>query len=306
MPARSRRQKRRAKKKGKPKKTGLIVVLFVLVLVPLFIFITTKFWKKDEKLSVAVFKDTGDVSVTVFDPVAPKITNILIPADMQVKSARQYGSWKIKNLRELGEDEGVDGKLVSESLMYYFKFPVKAWADNGASGFSEGGLSKILKAVFSPYLSNLGFGDKVKIGIFSLKTKNLNREDINVENFSVIRKTRLIDGGEGYVLFGKLPNSLYAVFSDPQISKTNINVKIINASKRGELTQSVGDILEVLGVKIAVTNNIKSENMDCEVLGQDKTLILKISQLFECESRVKDVGSFDFEIKLGEEFAKRH
>jgi len=305
MPARSRRQKRLAKKNGKPRRNKLYILLFVILLIPLVFIFSTKYWNKHEKLSIAVARESGDVSVLVFDPIGKKIVSVLIPADMQIKAARQFGSWKVKSLRELGENEGIGGKLVAESVLYYFKFPVIVWADEPAIGFSRSGFFQISKAVFSPYQTNLGFGDRIRLGLFSLNMGNLDREDINIVDYFSVKKTRLIDGGEGYLLTGKLPNSLYAIFSDPQISKSQVSVKIINASERRELALSTGEALEVLGAKIAAVNNEDPIDIDCEVSGQDKALIKKISKLFDCDEYIKDIGSFDIQIKLGEEFAKR-
>jgi hypothetical protein len=276
-----------------------------VLLFPLIILFTTKHWKSNEKLSIAVATKTGEVNVLVFDPVGGKITNIQIPADMQIKAARQFGSWKIKSLRELGDNEGIKGKLVAESVLYYFKFPVIVWADEPAIGFSNSGLFHVLKATFSPYQTNLGFGDRIRLGLFSLSKGNLDREDIDIVRYSAVKKTMLIDGGEGYVLVGKLPNSLYAIFSDPQIAKKQINAKIINASQRKDLAVSGGEVLEVLGAKIAVVNNEEPDDFDCEVSGEDMGLVKKIAKLFSCDRNSKDVGNFDLQVRFGEIFAKR-
>jgi len=306
MPARRRKRSRKSTKKKQKKKLNLRLIGFIVFAsLILFSIFSTKHWKKNEKTTLSTILKNGDVVVSVFDPANEKISNIYISGDFQISAARQYGTWKLKSIRKLGQTEGYGGLLVSESLTNNFKFLVDAWADEGAIGFSNGNFGRVMGSIFAPYKSNLGVGDRIRLGLFSLGVKNTKREDIDLSKYTVVNKKILVDGSGGYVLAGKLPNSLYALFSDPIISKRQISASIVDASKREGLTSLVSELVEVVGVKVVSTVEEPSRDIDCEVSGLERGVVEKIAEIFNCKEIIRDVGSIDVEIKFGEDFAGR-
>jgi hypothetical protein len=305
MPA----QRRRFKKDKRKRNLGIIKLLIIALLaIALFfiLFLNTEFWNGDDKLSLVINTHGGDVVVATFDPELEEVTKIVIPADTEVQVSRQLGTWRLKSVWQLGENEGWSGQLLAETVTKHFKLPVIAWADEGAIGFSEGSLASVLKAVALPYKTNLKIGDRIHIALFSLGVINTKRVDINLAETPYLKRRKLVDGEEGYLLVGKLPEKLLVIFSDPKISEKNARVVIRDASGKPGLAQEIGEIIEVLGAKVVSITKEKEMKVGCEIYGREEKSIEKIGLLFSC-NRLKEEseGEFDLEIRIGKEFAKR-
>lgn len=304
------RRKKRAKQKARRNGRNSYKKLLFILLVPLFTFLLitfhTKFWKSSGKTFLAISKENGEVVVSVFDPELEKITNIIIPKNTEVDVARQLGRWKLGSVRELGENEDLEGKLLAETIVKHFKLPVAAWADAPALGFAEGDVLGVVKASLFPYKTNLGIGDKIKLGIFSIRIKNLKRENINFSEGNILKKVTLIGGEEGYVLAGRLPNYIVALFSNLSISSEGSIVVILDATGKANVAEEVGEVIEVMGVKLANIKKEEAADFDCEVKGKEKELLEEIAQVFSCKKlKTAPEGNFDLEIKIGRNFTRR-
>lgn len=304
------RRKKRAKQKAWRNGRNSYKKLLFILLVPLFTFLLitfhTKFWKSSGKTFLAISKENGEIVVSVFDPELEKITNIIIPKNTEVDVARQLGRWKLGSVRELGENEDLEGKLLAETIVKHFKLPVAAWADAPALGFAEGDVLGVVKASLFPYKTNLGIGDKIKLGIFSIRIKNLKRENINFSEGNILKKVTLIGGEEGYVLAGRLPNYIVALFSNLSISSEGSIVVILDATGKANVAEEVGEVIEVMGVKLANIKKEEAADFDCEVKGKEKELLEEIAQVFSCKKlKTAPEGNFDLEIKIGKDFTRR-
>lgn len=304
MPARRKRRLQNKKKRFRPVRPLVLISLLIAFL--FFLASQTRFWDNDSKLTLVINKKDGDVLVTVFNPVVDEVTNITIPKNTQLKVARQLGTWKAGSVWQLGENEGLEGRLLQETITYHFKLPVVAWADSPAEGFASGELIALVKAVALPYKTNLKMGDRIKLAFFSFGIKNFKREEINLAETKLLKQTRFIDGEEGFVLVSDLPANILALFSDIEISQKSISVLIKNATGKKSVAESVGEITEVLGAKVAVVKKEENEDFDCLVLGKNQKAVEKIAQVFSCQKEKSlPSGSLDLEIRLGEGFAKR-
>lgn len=300
------RKRRLPKKKKRFGPVRFLALTLVFVAFLFFLAFQTRFWDKDSKLTLVINKKDGDVLVAVFNPVVDEVTNITIPKNTQLRVARQLGTWKAGSVWQLGENEGLEGKLLQETITYHLELPVVAWADSPAEGFASGELVALAKAVSLPYKTNLKIGDRLKLALFSFGVKNFKREEINLAETKLLKKTRLIDGGEGFVLVGDLPASILALFSDIKISQKGTSVLIKNATGKKSVAEQVGGIIEVLGAKVAAIKEEENGDFDCLVLGKDQKAVEKLAQVFSCQKEKSlPSGSLDLEIRLGEGFAKR-
>jgi hypothetical protein len=183
---------------------------------------------------------------------------------------------------------------------------VAAWADAPALGFAGGDVVGVAKAILFPYKTNLGIGDRLKIGIFSLRIKNLKRENIYLSESNILKKVTLIGGDEGYVLAGRLPNYILALFSNPNISSEGTVAVILDATGKTNVAEEVGEVVEVMGVKLANIKKEEADDFDCEVKGKDKDLLEEIAQVFSCKKlKTAPEGNYDLEIRIGKKFSKR-
>lgn len=283
-----------------------LVVLILLMASFSYFFLSSQYWDKDGKLSVAIWEGNGDVLISTFDPVSKEIANIQIPGETQVEVARKLGTWKLASVWQLGENEGFSGKLLAETLTYHFKFPVVAWADSPALGFSSTNLAALVRAVFMPYKTNLKIADRFHIAAFALQVANPERVDVALAETTYLKRAKFIDGGEGYVIVGTPSPALSSIFADPEISAKATTV-IIRDATGVEWAGEVGRVVEVLGAKVASVVKEKADDIDCIVSGKDDSQVRKLASVFSCSiDKGEPDNNFDIEIRLGLRFATRY
>ena len=304
-PAQRRKRIANFNKKGKKKSVVRLIALALVAVFILYLTLTTKYWNSKEKLSMAVVSPDGGVVVSVLDPQNGEITNISIPKNTQVEASRELGTWKIKSIWALGVNEKLGGRLLKDTVLKNFKFPVSVWADKGAFGFASGDTLGTLKAVFFPYDTNLKMGDRLRIGFFSLGMGNSKRTDVDLTKSGYLKKTKLTDGEEGYVLSGKIPKDLLVVFSDSEISRLGLKVNIKDASGDPSVAQEVAEVIEVMGAKVAAVTKEPKISSDCRIWGSN-FFAKDVSKLLSCKlEKERPGGRFDLELEIGEGFAAR-
>lgn len=297
----ARRQKKRQFSLGK--------ILFLIVFIGIIFFffgLRGKYWNGKEKVSLGINREDGEVLVASFDPSNDEITTILIPENTQVQVARQLGTWKIGSVWQLGKNEKLGGQLLAETITKNFRFPVFLWADENSSAFTTGSFWPTIKAVVNPGKTNIGLGDRLRIALFTLSVKNTNRINFNLKESSCLRKTKLLDGEEGFMISGSIPEKITTVFSEESISSQNLKAIIKDYTQKPGIPERVGEIVEVLGIKVATIKKEETKNIDCLVTARQDYIREKTARLFGCaEEKGNPEGNFDLEVKIGEQFIKR-
>lgn len=284
---------------------GIFFVLFLgLFLVLLFVAITLILNK--DKINMAVRGEVGEIYVSSFDLETKKITTFLIPPETELEVSRSLGKWKAKSLWQLSLNEGLGGVLLAETVTRDFHFPVFLWADSLAQGFSDGEVGTPFLSLFAPYKSNLGIMDRLRLFFMALSVKSFDKELIDLTKTSYLRKTKLADGEEGYVVTKNLPQELVYVFAETLINKKETRVEIIDLTGTHGVGEGVGATVEVLGAKILATTKGPADDSDCLVLGKDRVIVAKIAKVFSCEEGKGSAEErFDIQIKIGKKFARR-
>lgn len=305
--ARLSRLTRIKRKKHNPKKFNRIFIVIALIIICFYFFINrSTHFSGYETLSVVSPTPLGDVLVTTFKKIDGELISIRIPGDTEVDVAHQLGRWRIKSVWQLGVNEGLGGKLLAETVTKNFKFPSMAWTGEQGRGLFEKNLVSKAKMLFQPYDTNLGFGDRVNLLIYSLGVGNLDRKEIDLEKTSYLTKSRLIDGADGFIITGSIPQNLLVVFADYEIARQGIRIILKNSSGISTSSNEIAKVLEVLGGKVVANIEMQPEGKDCDVLAKDNKIAQKISSLFDCNIlSANPEGNYDLELRLGKDFIKR-
>jgi hypothetical protein len=310
MPARRRRTRRRKNTKKEVPIRRVIYLIIASFLLGIYLYFSseTRYWEGDNKISVVYQRRDGDVEISVFDPEVDEIKNIVIPGDTQVEVARNLGVLKLVNVNKLGINEGLEGRLLAETVTKYFNFPVYVWANENMSDFVSGNPIKIVTAIFSVSNTNLTFSDKIRLAFYSLKIKNTENTTIELAKTSYIRKGTLEDGQEGYLLARTPSTTLLSIFAEPKISKSTPRISIVNKSNTPLIANEVGEVVEVLGAKVTSITNTGDDvdgKTDCIIIGKNKEVVKLLSRYFSCKTKDKASGEFDVEMQLGDKFRRR-
>ena len=300
------RKIKRGQKKNPPvfiKRLFIIFVPFMLLLI-VFVSVKTRLWDSRGKLTLVSTQENGDVLVSVLDPSASKIINIVVPAETEIEVANQFGIWKVKSIWKLGENEGVSGELLAHSITKNFRFPIMGYLEKARILTGKIGPTSILE-IFT-LKSDLLIGDKVKILFFAIKLKDSQITNINLENSTYLKETVSLDGEDGYVVRGNIPVELSAIFVDQDVAESNLRVVIINATGGSRTSVMVGENIEVLGARLVAFEKSPKSELDCEVVGVEKRIVEKVISIFGCTKGEGELGgAFDLEIRLGSAFVER-
>ncbi len=298
----ARRQQRLDKKQVKSQNSkGILFKIMIPLIFVFFLFLFFKLsqqnWDGRNKVAFVFQKPTGDVGITVLDPVLGEESTLIIPGDTEVNVARNYGTLRIKNIWQLGINEKLGGDLLSQTITDSFLFPTTLWVQNEPR--------HAWKFIFSPKSTNIPFGDRVQISLFKLKVKSIDKTEIDLGKSQFLKKQALTDGTPGYVLNGPVSERLTVYFSDNVFSTQNEKFGIVDLTGKPGMSDKVGAILEVKGGKVvSLDKGAADANLDCEVYGQNKDAVKKIANLFSCIKSTQN-SNLDMEIKIGVKFAKR-
>jgi hypothetical protein len=297
----ARHKARIEKKKTKVRSYGILikvlVPLLIILSVVLYLKLSTRYWNGHDKMAFAFQNSDGVIGVTVLDPALNEETTLIIPGDTEVNVARNYGTLKIKNVWQLGEDEKLGGSLLAQTLTDTFLFPTNLWSDRD--------LSDIWKFVFTTKETNIPFGDRLAAGIFALKVAGIDKTTIDLGQSQFLHKQILTDGSKGYVMSGPESSRLTVYFADNAFANENLRFALTDATGQYGVSNGVGAILEVLGGKVVeVDKKAEDDSLDCQVLGNNSDAVNKITNLFDCK-KILGSSNFDLEMRIGGQFAKR-
>jgi len=285
---------------------NIIFPFVVVVMVSHLISSTTYFWDGKSKIVLSIADTDSDIGLISFDPIGDSVTYIKIPKETEVEVARSLGKWRIKNVPKLGQSEEVGGNLLSETLTKHFKFPSYTWANSQAVGFYKGDMASLFSTVFTTYDTNLGFGDRLKMAYFSMRTKNFKKEKIELKDTRYLKQVELTDGELGYVVSGSIPTNIAAIFADPNLVVGNERAKIVDRSEKNFVGEDVGEIVEVLGFKVLSISTDSPEDIDCVVSGQSTSGVRVVSKIFGCSIELNESLDVGIMITVGTQFERRY
>jgi len=281
-----------------------VILIAALAFCLWFFVLSTHFWNDSDKIAVTVRRGNGDVSVIVFDPKLEEITTLTIPGDTEVNVARNLGVMRLKNVWQLGENEGATGRLLSETLTNNFRFVSFLWIDLSGEGLMGSNFLKLAKSLFVPGKTNLSFRDRLGIIIFSSKVGNSGRTEIDLGKNLFLQKGKLSDGEPGYKVSENLLERLTIYFSDYSLSEGGVRVFINDETGEFGVANEFGKIIEAMGAKVVSIDKKTASEIDCIVSGGERAYVEKIARTFSCK---KIVGSEKnvISINVGSKFAKR-
>lgn len=305
MPSARRFNRHIKNKKKTPRLLFGVFAMFVVLFVTAYFLSTKSFWKQQNKLSIVLNSQYG-VTVVTLDPIEHDLTKILIPQTVQVDSARGFGKWKLGSIWQLGENENLEGKLLQETLVKNFGFPVHFWANAEDDIFLKNGVGSVFAFFFKQMKTDLGIVDRIKITLFLVNLKETDIKTIELEGSGYLKKAKLPGGEEGYTVSGLPPAGLALVFSDSETSKKKLRVQVTNRSEIS-FSNTIFPVVDFLGGKVVSELNQDSSELDCVVSTLERQFGENLSQILGCDFRsIQAPGNVDIEIQVGERFGERY
>lgn len=318
-------RKKNSAKRQAPKKRNIIslvknlflasvLIIAVVVGVNLFQSWKSKMWISGTRFTIVVAEHNP--VIYSYNPTNEELTVIEIPQNVQLEATRGYGTWLAGSLWELGKQENLKGDLLAASLSKSFGIPIDGWiGPNGSLLFKSqplGLVSALHKSIFPGGMeTNLTIFDRISL---LMKVSNLsiaNRQEINIVDRGVLKRTVFADGLEGYLISPDQAKVMFTFLKDDLISKEGLNAVVINAAGKNGLASEVVNISSLLGLRVIGTETRQSlSEEDCLIKAssslRETFSVRKLSKILGCEVSGQNLESHaDIEIVLGEKFSKR-
>lgn len=271
------RRKKTAQKPPKINKKLIILAFFILFVLSLFAKLITGL--SEEYFSIADFDEDGNVALTLYDLPAEKVVKIVIPGDTYAHLAMGRGKLRLRSVKRLMETENLPDQFIVDTVMKTLLLPVD---------YSAGDVPLMVKA-----------------NILFASLRGLSEEEINLAETHFLRKEKLPDGEEGYIV-GNITIGLASLFADPVVAEGAKAVRVVN--KTGDSEHKIREvlaILEVLGVKPVPPVNDQPSSQDCIVSARNERILDRMARVFNCAKSTKEPEAFDIELVLGKAFLER-
>ena len=300
------RRKRKSKKKTNQRSKYLKIFIFLVLIFILVFFLKPNKFVGEDKFSIGIRGLDENIYLVLIDSKNEKITKIVVPNNTQVEVAGGYGRWKVGSVWELGYNEKLEGQLLADTLFKNFGIPVHSWGDYRLLEIFEKNFIDIVKGIFVPLKTNLSFGDRAKLAIFSMGVSNHNRDNILLKNTSFLKVKKLESGEDGYEVTNNVPIFIYILGSEDLLVKNGAAVLVVNRTGTSAIVDEVGKLFGILGGKVSLVKTREPEDIDCRVRGKNQKMVLRITDIFGCDRGEGEFGgNFDIEMILGTAFAKR-
>lgn len=272
-----------------------------------------RLWNGESRFTVVVGGE--DPTVYSFNPATGSLVFVRIPKNTQVETAYGYGTWLIGSLWELGKQEGLGGRVLTETIKKTFGIPVDGYIDGGGEKLFKTGAGNFLFAVREAALSgametNLTFFDRMAVLARVGGTNLLNRREIDLVASRVVSQKVLSDGVEGYIVVSEQTRPAFEKnFRDDAVFQETKTLTVVNTTKRAGLAQEVARLASIVGIRVIGTETREVDGQGCVIRADPQALnslsAQRLSALLGCERVEGETQGADLELFLNEEFAKR-
>lgn len=292
-----------------------IVLSFFVLSFSFFVFRSwnSRVWRNNARITVAVAEENP--TIYSYNPQNQSIYKTTVPENTQVTASGGYGEWLAGSLWGLGQQEGLGGKVLKNSIIKSLGIPIDGWVDKNGEVIFSGGKFGLFGAVTQVFKmrgikTDLTFFDKVNLLVALGQVGRFSRTDIDLEKRGIIKVEELSDGLKGFIVVAERSTTGLDILRDDKVFVEMKTLKVSNASSKSGLAQEVSRVASVLGVRVLDTSSADDKYRGtCLITGEEahiKSLSAKrLSQIYGCEKSVKKLnGAANLEFTIGDRFAK--
>lgn len=262
--------------------------------------------------------EKADLLVFSFEPKNKTATVLLIPQNINVQVAKNFGTYQIGNVYELGSlnNPPNGGGLLRETTQDFIGVPVDGWVVISSEfrvQSSELNTQEIKTLVEKSFWegvrgadTNLTLLDFGRIWYAISKTKIDKMEIIDFQKLNSLKKTYLLDNTEVFeVDSSSLDTVLGTLFYNPQVLAERRTVEIINGTGKAGFGNKLARIINNMGAQVLFVKTAEGLVKNSSILARDKTsyTVRKISRTFQI-SKIEDKkeANVDISVFIGEDF----
>lgn len=290
--------KNKLKRKTKLALAVLLILLVLLILSQIFKFTktllspwkisTTRNYSWNGEFNINLLLRAKNISLLSYNPTEGKITMVDIPDQTFLETAHGFGSWQLRSLYDLGENQPSLGgdKLLKDSLSAFFAQPIDGFLDftgkyqdqDGAAIFQYLRNNPLPLDLLNNLKTDLTLWELVQLkwGFSAVRFDKI----IFINLVNILQQDHLADGSE---ILTADPNKLDLALtnlSDPVIKNEHQTIALLNASQKPLFAQKWARLITNMGGDVIITANASKKEDKTIVVGEKSKTLKRLSQVF--------------------------
>lgn len=308
--------KNKLKRKTKLAIAVLLILLGLLILSQIFKFTktllspwkisTTRNYTWNGEFNINLLLRAKTISLLSYNPFDGKIIIVNIPDQTFVETAHGFGSWQLRSLYGLGENQkGLGGdKLLKDSLSAFFAQPIDGFLDFSGKYKDQNGAEIVQYLRSNPLPLDLLYNLKTDLTLLELTHLKWGLSNVRFDKFTqinllnVLTKDHLLDGSE---ILTADPNKLDLALvdlADPKIKNEHKTIALLNASGKSLFAQKWARLVTNLGGDVIITANASTKLAKTIVVGEKGETLKRLSQVFNynCGNKCDKIQQADMDL----------
>jgi hypothetical protein len=256
-----------------------IVIVAGTVVTALFLFVTffrNKYYFSKPINSVIVYRD--GISIVRFDPVYNEILTLNVNGNVFVDSSAGLGSYPLKNVYALSENEKKGEEMFKKTIMRNFHIPIYNIIDCRAALLNKRSLVSLIWTC--PKGKDV---DDILFLIFTKWRVGKNLTDKELDDYGGYDSNK--GSGENPKLDENIFEDLELDFSQDIDISDIVNVSII--THEGDVVPAyLNDVIKLIGGRVVedIHESIDEAKIkSCKVIGSNKVFIKNTGKVFNCK-----------------------
>lgn len=282
-------------KTSKFKKYIKLIFFFILMFTALLILFYLNKVNSKKQLTHMLISDNN---IYLYQFSETGIYRLQIPGNTLIDASQNNGKLKLSKIYNITNSNYDGGEIVKRSVIKNFYTPIESWVY--VKDYSqEKNRFSYFKYFVGGYANNSSVLDRTVV-IYNLIFKGDDIKDIDLKNSLLLESNEYLDKSMVYEINGELPDKIANLFADEIFSSDDIKI-IIRGDNDNNLSV-IQNTIEILGAK-PVWENQNAFEVGCEVSGNNKYIINKLLDIFDCRlnSNSSD-NQYSAVVSVGEKF----
>lgn len=293
---------KKTQKEKRIRKPWIYIFLFGIIFVFLYFFISRN--KDGSKISIA-YLSREKVHIVIIKKDSEEIIDLVLPSNLFLSLSYNLGEAKLKNILEIGYNEGYNGELLTRTIAKELNFPIYYWGDDCLDGIVNPSVLNFIEILSPTCKTNLNYPARINYFFLSARTGNYKKRTVELENSVLLKKEKLPDGDMGYKINEGVLNILLPYTLNPLLSIDDkpLLVRIVNQSGNRYVAERLGKLIESIGGKIIQIEEEKKTKLGCEVYSENNIFGYEMEMIYGCKIFKNNDSTTSEKIIIGEEFA---
>ncbi len=255
----------------------MVIVVSVVIVSILFIVLFRDKYSLNKPINSVVVYSNG-ISIFRYDPSYNELMSLNVNGDVYIEASGGLGSYPIKNIYTLSENEKKGEEMFKKTIMRNFHLPIFNVIDCRTTAFEKRSLIKLVLTC-----SKSGDINDILYFIYTKWKTGNNFVEKDINDYDGVVEDE--NGGGNLKLDENIFEKLELDFSQDLEIGDIVNVSIVTGES-DNVPFYFNDVVKIMGGRIVEINDRGNDVMklkSCKIVGMDKIFIKYIGKIFGCK-----------------------